>query len=191
MKARLRSNGDTRLLPNTARTDPLYRTSLMPIDRSGNVKMDTLESIFLVQQVKGWCTVNELHRDLEDMAASPFESGRRGVSMRMLRYRRDGLLIRVKIGGRLTEYKLSERGEDRLIHFWRKFGLLTPPPEWQLMGEKGRIAKELADLRMSLFHYLMSVCLYPTHSRYWHQVLTHYLLLICGKLTVYPLYLGH
>jgi hypothetical protein len=113
--------------------------------------METLESIFLVQRVKGWCTVNDLYRDLEDLAASPFESGRRGVSMRMLRYRRDGLLIRIKTRGRLTEYKLSERGENRLMYFWRKFGLLTPPPEWQRMGEKGRIAKELADLRMSLF----------------------------------------
>jgi len=113
--------------------------------------MDTLENIFLVQRVKAWCTVNDLYRDLEDLAASPFESGRRRVSMRMLRYRRDGLLIRMKIKGRLTEYKLSERGENRLIHFWKKFGLLTPPPEWQLMGEKGRTAKELADLRMSLF----------------------------------------
>lgn len=130
--------------------DPLYRTSIEPIDRSGRVKMLTLETVYLVQCEKEWCTVADLYRELVDMAASPFESRRRGVSMRLLRYERQGLLIRYKITGRLTKYKLSQKGEDRLIFLWKKFGLLTPPPEWQSMGEEGKIGKELADARSSL-----------------------------------------
>jgi hypothetical protein len=70
--------------------------------------------------------------------------------MRLLRYERQGLLIRYKITGTLTKYKLSQKGENRLMYLWKKFGLLTPPPEWQSMGEEGKIGKELADARSSL-----------------------------------------
>ena len=111
----------------------------MPIDRSGKVKMLTLETIYLIQSSKKWCTVEDLFRELEDVAASPFESGRRGVSMRLLRYERQGLLLRIKIRGRLTEYKLSQKGEDRLMYLWNKFKLLAPPPEWQSMGKEGKV----------------------------------------------------
>lgn len=128
----------------------------MDIDRSGRVKMDTLEIVYLVQSVEDWCTVEDVYQELEEMATSPFESGRRGVSMRLLRYKRQGLLIRRKIGGRLTEYKLSQKGEDRLIYFWKKFKLLKPPTGWQSMGEGGIIRKKLADERFSLYQEILS-----------------------------------
>ena len=48
----------------------------MEIDRSGKVKMETLETIYLVQSYKKWCTVEDVYRELEDLAASPFESER-------------------------------------------------------------------------------------------------------------------
>ena len=136
--------------------DPLYRTSLMGVDRSGRVKMDTLEIVYLVQSYKGWCTAEDAYRELESFAASPFASGRRGVSMRLLRYKRQGLLIREKIQGRLTEYKLSKKGEDRLMYFWKKFSLLSPPPRWQFMGEEGRNGKELAYQRFLLYKEILS-----------------------------------
>ena len=76
--------------------------------------------------------------------------------MRLLRYKRQGLLIRRKIRGRLTEYKLSQKGEDRLIYFWDKFKLLVPPPGWQSMGEEGRVGKELAEHRVSLHNEILA-----------------------------------
>lgn len=136
--------------------DPLYRISLEGIDRSGRVKMDTLEIVYLVQSYKGWCTAEDAYRELAYFAASPFASGRRGVSMRLLRYKRQGLLIRIKIEGRLTEYKLSQKGEDRLIYFWKKFSLLSPPSGWQFMGEEGRDGKELAYQRFLLYKEILS-----------------------------------
>ena len=51
---------------------------------------------------------------------------------------------------RQTLYKLSEKGEDRLIYFWKKFNLLEPPLGWQDEGEKGGVEKELADERRSM-----------------------------------------
>ena len=141
---------------SSAEVDPLYRTSLSEIDRSGRVKMDTLETVYLVQSLEDWCTIEDVYQELECLAASPFESERRGVSMRLLRYKRQGLLIRRKIGCRLTEYKLSEKGEDRLIYFWKKFKLLEPRPGWQSMGEEGRLGKELADIRSSMHKEILS-----------------------------------
>jgi hypothetical protein len=143
-------------IESSANDNFTYRTSLMDVDRSCRVKMETLESIYLVQSFKDWCTVEDVYRELEYVAASPFESGRRGVSMRMLRYKRQGLLIRRKIGSRLTEYKLSQKGEDRLIYFWKKFNLLDPPLGWQFMGEEGRLGKELADERNLLYKEILS-----------------------------------
>lgn len=142
--------------PPSADVDPLYRTSLMEIDRSGKVKMETLETIYLVQSYKKWCTVEDVYQFLESLAAEPFASGRRGVSMRLLRYNRQGLLIRRKIRGRLTQYKLSQKGEDRLIYFWNKFKLLVPPPGWQFMGEEGRVEKELAVHRVALHSEILA-----------------------------------
>jgi hypothetical protein len=93
---------------------------------------------------------------VENGGASPFESGRRGISMRLIRYKRQGLLIRRKIGGRLTEFKLSQKGEDRLIYFWKNFKLLEPPHGWQFMGEEGRIGKNLADVRISIYNDIVA-----------------------------------
>lgn len=125
----------------------MYRTSLVDSDRSGRVKMETLETVYLVQSFKKWCTAEDV---LEFLSTPPFDSGKRGVSMRLLRYKRQGLLIRRKWEGRLTEYKLSEKGEDRLIYFWKKFNLLEPALGWEDMGENGRVEKELADVRRSM-----------------------------------------
>ena len=123
------------------------RTSLVDSDSSGRVKMETLETVYLVQSFKKWCTAEDV---LEYLSTPPFDSGKRGVSMRLLRYKRQGLLIRRKWGGRLIEYKLSEKGEDRLIYFWKKFNLLETPLGRQDEGEKGRVEKELADERRSM-----------------------------------------
>lgn len=152
LKLRIRARRPT----SATNVDFMCRTSLMDVDRSGRVKMDTLETVYLVQSFKDWCTVEDVYLELEYVAASPFESGRRGVSMRLLRYKRQGLLIRRKIGGRLTEYKLSQKGENRLIYFWKKFNLLDPLPEWQFMGEEGRLGKELADERILLCNEILS-----------------------------------
>ena len=151
MKARLRSN----IRHPLADVDPLYRVSLMDIDISGKVKMVTLETIYLVQSSRRWCNCEDLYRELKSMGASPFGSGKRGVSMRLLRYRRQGLLIGWKARGKLTRYKLSEKGENRLMHLWKKFGLLSPPPDWQSAGEDGKIGKELASLRMSFLNRIL------------------------------------
>jgi N-glycosylase/DNA lyase len=128
----------------------------MGVDRSGRVKMDTLEVVYLVQSYKGWCTTEDAYRELASFVASPFASGRRGVSMRLLRYKRQGLLIRIKIDGRLTEYKLSKKGEDRLIYFWKKFNLLSPPPGWQFMGEEGINGRKLSYQRFLLYKEILS-----------------------------------
>ncbi len=82
--------------------------------------MDTLEIVYLVQSYKGWCTTEDAYRELASFVASPFASGRRGVSMRLLRYKRQGLLIRIKIDGRLTEYKLSKKRERQTHLFLEK-----------------------------------------------------------------------
>jgi len=36
------------------------------------------------------------------------------------------------------------------MYLWKNFGLLMPPPEWQSMGEEGKIGKELADVLSSM-----------------------------------------
>ena len=136
--------------------DLFHVTSLLDVDRSGRVKMETLEIIYRVQSLKKWCSVYDVFWELEYMGASPVESGRRGVSMRLLRYKRQGLLIRMKIRGKSTKYKLSQKGEDRLTYFWEKFELLDPPPGWESMGEEGRLRKELADERFLISDKILS-----------------------------------
>ncbi len=49
----------------------------------------------------------------------------KSVSMRLLRYTKQGLLMRRR-GKRGYEYAITMRGEERLLHLWRSKGLLDP-----------------------------------------------------------------
>ena len=151
------SHKSLRPTPPSAEKDSIYRISLEGIDRSGRVKFYTLETIYMVQIVKGWCHADDAYDRLDEIAVVPFESGRRGVSMRLLRYKRQGLLIRRKIRGRLTEYMLSQKGENRLIYFWKKFKLLEPPLGWQSRGKVGINNKKLAKLRFRMYQDIRSI----------------------------------
>jgi len=120
-----------------------YPIPLMKIDRSGMIKLLTLETLIFE-----WKSAKELLND------SIFEtyiylSDWRCLSMRLLRYYRQGLLQRKKVG-HCYKYKLSIKGEDRLYYLWNKFNLLSPPPDWELKGRIGEIQYQLARARGKL-----------------------------------------
>ena len=120
-----------------------YPIPLMKIDRSGMIKLLTLENLIFE-----WKSAKELLND------SIFEtyiylSDWRCISMRLIRYYRQGLLRRKKVG-HCYKYKLSIKGEERLYYLWNKFNLLSAPPGWELMGRIGEIQYQLARARGKL-----------------------------------------
>ena len=111
------------------------------VDLSGRIKMETLEQVYLSQITEGWCSAPNLHVVLGE--GHLYRSGWRCISIRLLRYCRQGLLLRRR-NGRRYEYRLSEKGEDRLLYLYEKFSLR---PGWEFRGNLGRIEKELAKTR--------------------------------------------
>lgn len=85
-------------------------------------KLQTLE-YFVV--TPGWHSAEEVQND---SLASRWEGAApesRSVKMRLLRYSRMGLLAKTKVGRR-WKYRVTTRGEERLLHLWRAGGLLDP-----------------------------------------------------------------
>lgn len=110
----------------------------VPVPTFDEAKMKTL-AYFAV--TPGWHSVKQF---LNDPLASEGESlvlGTRSVPMRLFRYTRQGLLRRRR-GRRGYEYEIAMRGEERLLHLWRKNGLLDP--------QKGKIESERNALEVRL-----------------------------------------
>jgi len=105
--------------------DREYPVPLEPLDLSGRIKAETLKTIFIEETLQpgGWCTAEDLLKD-PVVGLRLYWSQRNAVSMELLRYYRQGLLLRRR-RGRCYEYKLSEKGHDRLWYFWRKFGYIA------------------------------------------------------------------
>jgi hypothetical protein len=116
------------------------------LDLSGKVKMDTLrEILFWEFGYDRGCTARDLYeKTLLGVGAKVSEW--RYISMRLLRYYRMGLLKRKKYFGEY-QYTLSEKGENRLIYFWKRFDLLEPPSDWIYRGEIGELENKLAQDR--------------------------------------------
>jgi len=123
-----------------------YPIALDDVDLSGKIKMMTLEWVLLKQNIKGWCSVMDLYRNPIFRLDHFYLSGSRCISIRLLRYYRAGLLQRRR-KGRIFEYRLSRKGEDRLLYLWEKLGCLKPPLNWESEGRLGIIEKELAEKR--------------------------------------------
>lgn len=85
-------------------------------------KLQTLE-YFVV--TPGWHSAEEVRND---SLASGWEGAApesRSVKMRLMRYSRMGLLAKMKKGRRF-DYRVTTRGQERLLHLWRARGLLDP-----------------------------------------------------------------
>jgi hypothetical protein len=121
-----------------------YRLPLEDVDLSGKVKLETLEEVLLEQKVNGWCTAKDLYQH-STLGVYLYQSEWRCISMRLLRYWRAGLLIK-KRKGRRFQYRLSEKGENRLIYLWEKFGCLKVSKTGE--GDyHGKTQKELTEIR--------------------------------------------
>jgi hypothetical protein len=125
-----------------------YPIPLEDVDLSGRVKMETLEAVLLEQLSHDWCTPKRLNEETI-LGANLYQSEWRCISIRLLRYYRQGLLRRRR-KGRTYEYQISEKGEDRLLYLWKKFKCLDPPIGWEFSGRLGRVHKELAEERRKL-----------------------------------------
>jgi hypothetical protein len=121
-----------------------YRPPLEDVDLSGKVKLETLEEVLLEQKMNGWCTAKDLYQH-STLGAYLYQSEWRCISIRLLRYWRAGLLIRRRKGRRF-KYRLSEKGENRLIYLWEKFGCLEVSKTWE-MERLGKTQKELTEIR--------------------------------------------
>lgn len=120
-----------------------YSRPIIDVDRSGMIKLSTLQSLIFE-----WKSAKELGKN-PLFLSNPYRSGWRCLSIRLLRYTREGLLQRRRVG-RCYEYKISLKGEDRLCYLWDKFGSLSPPPDWRSNGRLGEIQYELAQARRKL-----------------------------------------
>jgi hypothetical protein len=117
-------------------------------DLSGKVKMETLEAVLIEQTMNDWCSPKKLYEE-SILGIKILFSEWRCISIRLLRYYRQGLLRRRR-KCRGYEYQLSDRGERRLVYFYRKFNCLQPPPGWEFNGRLGELDKELAEQRGKL-----------------------------------------
>ncbi|MFQ5969418.1 MAG: hypothetical protein ACE5J2_02855 [Nitrososphaerales archaeon] len=97
----------------------LPRRMICP-DLTGKLKINTLE-FFAFNH--GWHSSKVLYCNPVLRGLYFVGSGWRCLSMRLLRYYRDGLLLRRR-GSRSFEYCITWKGEDRLIHLWKKLGYL-------------------------------------------------------------------
>ena len=114
---------------------PSYR-----VDRSGYVKLRTLESFVLGEP---WQTCKSF---LDDVTSEKLESlfpHTATVQMRFIRYTRAGLLERRRVG-KEYEYGITVKGEKRWIFLAGKMGLLDPDkgntPLEKSMAERRRSA---------------------------------------------------
>ena len=128
-----------------------YPVPLDDVDLSGRIKMETLEEVFLEELIYGWCTAKDLFK-YTVLGAEPYQSKWRCISIRLLRYHRSGLLTRRRKGRRF-EYRLSEKGEDRLHYLWTRFNRLKPKPGWESKRRMGEIERELTELTR-ICHYV-------------------------------------
>lgn len=75
-------------------------------------------------------------------------AGPKCAPMRLLRYARQGLLVR-KRRGREYEYEITTRGEERLLHLWRTKGLLD-------VGKaNSEREKKALEVRLKIERYLL------------------------------------
>jgi hypothetical protein len=109
-------------------------------DLTGKVKMETLQ--FFAFSL-GWHSPKDAYADpfLEEPL---YESEWRCLSIRLLRYYRQGLLRRRR-RSRSFEYSITTKGEDRLIYLWEKLGYLDfdrklTEPEKRLVEIRARKA---------------------------------------------------
>jgi hypothetical protein len=148
---RRKKNDDFKLIER--RDKKLYGQFPLPImevDRSGRIKCKTLEILLFKKYESGydWFSAKELLSD-SVFQLYPYLSGWRCLSMRLLRYTRQGLLERIKIG-RCFKYRLTRRGEDRLEYLWNKFGMLSPVTEQRIPEEVRHIKNTLSKSRLYL-----------------------------------------
>jgi len=106
-------------------------------DISGRIKMHTLDDFELHP---GWRSPKQV-ADSMHLHDRLYRSKWRVHSIRLNRYCRIGLLDRRR-RSRGYEYRLTEKGEHRLLYFWKKFdyGLSRNSPEdlkqWLLMDDR-------------------------------------------------------
>ena len=117
----------------------------MNVDRSGKIKAMTLE-LFIFPILRDWRSAKELY-DSSFFEALPYQSNWRSMSMRLLRYYRQGLLERKRYG-RCYKYKLTFHGERRLNHLWEKFGMRAPPTDPSLTEEHKNAKMKLTQIRL-------------------------------------------
>jgi len=112
-------------------------------DPPGLAKKDTLE-FFLINP--GWHPPSDLKDDPVLGSLLPPEESR-AIQMRLMRYVRQGILIRRK-ASRGFEYKLTLKGEDRVFYLWDKFG--DTNPERELTFEEENRIIELLNLKLAV-----------------------------------------
>ena len=91
-------------------------------DRSGKVKMETLEYF---HSHPGGHSATDMLEDPVIGAKPTNDGGNTALRIRLMRYTRQGLLKRIWDMGEYR-YDISEIGEKRLIHLWEHQGLLNP-----------------------------------------------------------------
>jgi len=82
-------------------------------------KMTTLEFLFLHE---GWHESSKIKADPDLRSISQEPSADRSIQMRLVRYCRQGLVRRKRVGHGYA-YHLTPKGEDRLFYLWEKFGV--------------------------------------------------------------------
>jgi hypothetical protein len=114
-------------------------------DRSGEVAALTLK-YFVTHPTSH--TATELTKDpiLGNMLAR--DRGDRALRVRLLRYSRQGLLLR-KRERREYHYEITKFGENRLIHLWERAGLLDPAKA------DSEVAREEMKVRLELVRSIL------------------------------------
>jgi hypothetical protein len=104
-----------------------YYPPYLPREPAGRVKLETLE--FFAYSA-GWHRPAELRQDILAPKGDLLVQGTRRVEVRLLRYTRMGLLERRRAseshaGTRGYEYRLTLKGEKRLLYIWKDMGFLN------------------------------------------------------------------
>jgi hypothetical protein len=123
---------------------------IVPPDLSGKLKMRTRE--FFVFNV-GWHAPKELC-DHPILGNPLYDSGWRCLSVRLSRYYRSGLLWRRR-RDRHYEYHITERGVERLIHCWKRFGSfdIRDSVDERLVCERRKLAGMKLRISMAFDEY--------------------------------------
>lgn len=104
------------------KTERRYPFPWVKPDKSGRVAAQTLE-YFVHHPTSHTATELLTNPVLGNMLAR--DRGDRALRIRLLRYARQGLLSRWWVSGEYR-YKITRSGENRLIYFWERAGLLDP-----------------------------------------------------------------